>query len=232
MSECSVFVDESGDTGSDSDFYRVTLVFHNQGDSILGNIARYEQRLRDAGLPDVPFHMEPLLAGEGDYKRLSLETRAKLLNYFHEFAVRCPICYRSFLYDKNELGRRGSSSKEISEKLGSRMGDDLSAFLRDNLSHFQAYDVVRVYYDNGQAELSKALQRAFSAQLSKSAFERKDRVDYHRYRLAQIADMVCGFEHLDSKFSNGTQTKTDLRFVDDHKNLRKRFLKKLHRLKF
>lgn len=55
-------------------------------------------------------------------------------------------------------------------------------------------------------------------------------VDYHDYRLAQIADMLCGFAFLDLKFKRGMQTSTDLRFADDHKNLRKRYLKKIGKL--
>lgn len=60
--------------------------------------------------------------------------------------------------------------------------------------------------------------------------EFKTDVRYRKYRLCQIADMFCGFALLDIKFSKGVQTGTDTVFADDHKNLRKRFLKKIGRL--
>ena len=87
--EYSVFVDESGDTGTDSDFYLLTLVFHNQNDSISAAIEKYQSRLRDAELSDIPFHMEPLMSGDRDYSSISVKDRAKMLSYFREFAVRC-----------------------------------------------------------------------------------------------------------------------------------------------
>lgn len=232
MLECSVFADESGDTGSDSEFYLLTLVFHNQSENLEGAISSYEQRLRDAGLPNIPFHMEPLMAQERDYANMSIPDRSKLLSYFHEFAVHCPIRHKTFVYDKKEFGRRDkrTESGPIASRLSKRMEKDISEFAEAHLAFFQKFDTVRVYYDDGQPEVSRALRRALSSKLAKSSFERKPGVDYHDYRLAQIADMLCGFAFLDLKFKRGMQTSTDLRFADDHKNLRKRYLKKIGRL--
>lgn len=41
---------------------------------------------------------------------------------------------------------------------------------------------------------------------------------------------IPSFTYLDLKFRRGMQTSTDLRFADGHKNLRKRYLKKIGRL--
>ena len=63
LNELSLFVDESGSEGKGSKYYLLTLVFHNQSNDILNNIAAYEQTLKDKSLPDVPFHASPLMNG-------------------------------------------------------------------------------------------------------------------------------------------------------------------------
>lgn len=227
--EYSVFIDEAGDTGTDSEYYMLTLVFHNQDASLESNIAAYESRLTSASLPNIPFHMQPLMGGDGDYATLSIADRARLLSYFHEFAVRCPVVHKTFVYEKKNYGMRGNDSDplEIAERLCGQMEKDLKALLSGHLDFFQQFDKVKVYYDNGQKPVSKALRRAFTECLSSAAVEFKAGVRYRKYRLCQIADMFCGFALLDYKFSSGRQTDTDRMFADDHKNLRKRFLKKI-----
>ena len=230
--EYSVFIDESGDTGTDSEYYLLTLVFHDQDDSIASNIAAYQSRLRAAKLPDIPFHMGPLMSGKNDYDSTPIEDRAKMLSYFHEFAVRCPIVHKTFLYEKKEYGLRDKDPNPdmISKRLGDRMERDIKAAIYDNLEFFQQFERVKVYYDNGQKAVTRAVRNAFGECLAKGTVEFKTGVRYREYRLCQIADMICGFAFLDFKFANGLQNETDEMFADDHKNLRKRFLKKIARL--
>lgn len=73
--ELSIFVDESGDRGGKSRYYLIALVFHDQADEVTEQVAEYERRLDECGLPDIPFHSEPLLNGHKDYENLDLETR-------------------------------------------------------------------------------------------------------------------------------------------------------------
>ena len=176
--------------------------------------------------------MGPLMSGENDYGNISIEDRAKMLSYFHEFAVRCPVVHKTFLYEKKEYGLRDKDpdSDVISKRLGDRMEKDVKAVLNDNLEYFQQFERVKVYYDNGQKAVTRAVRNAFNECLAKSAVEFKTGVRYREYRLCQIADMFCGFAFLDFKFANGLQNDTDEMFADDHKNLRKRFLKKIGRL--
>lgn len=230
--EYSIFVDEAGDTGTDSEYYLLTLVFHNQESSLATNIASYEAKLTGASLPNIPFHIQPLLGGEGDYSTLSIADRAKLLSYFHEFAVHCPVLHKTYLYEKKNYGMRGKESDPaiIAKRLGDQMEKDLKSLLNDNLAFFQQFSKVKIYYDNGQKAVRKALHAAFTDRLSSVAVEFKSEVRYRKYRLCQMADMFCGFALLDYKFSNDLQTSTDKMFADDHKNLRKRFLKKIGRL--
>lgn len=77
-------MDESGEWGKLSEYYLITLVLHVQNAPIDAQIERYEQHLKDAGLPDIPFHAGPLFNGHDDYKNLELGERKRLfLRVFH-----------------------------------------------------------------------------------------------------------------------------------------------------
>lgn len=41
----------------------LTLVFHDQADSIAEAVTSYEAKLARADLPNIPFHSEPLMNG-------------------------------------------------------------------------------------------------------------------------------------------------------------------------
>lgn len=64
MRELSIFVDESGSDGLSDRHYLLTVVMHDQSESIADSIAAYEGALRAKGLPDIPFHASPLMNGK------------------------------------------------------------------------------------------------------------------------------------------------------------------------
>ena len=82
MSELSIFVDESGDKSTHAQYFILTLVLHDQSESITENISIYEQSLAATDIPNIPFHSEPLLNGHGGYEGLTLRHRKKLLIAF------------------------------------------------------------------------------------------------------------------------------------------------------
>lgn len=51
MSELSIFIDESGDFGSNSEYYLLTLVFHDQANRIDEEVVALKRKLAEAGLP-------------------------------------------------------------------------------------------------------------------------------------------------------------------------------------
>ena len=71
MLELSIFADESGDKSDHAKYYLLTLVFHNQADSIIDQVMTYERSLADADLPNIAFHSEPLMNGHKDYVSVS-----------------------------------------------------------------------------------------------------------------------------------------------------------------
>ena len=96
--DLSIFVDESGDRGGKARYYLLTLVIHDQSESIADKIARYEQSLLDSDLPNIPFHSEPLLNGHGPYEGIGLQARKKMLYSFNVLTQRLPISYSCLLY--------------------------------------------------------------------------------------------------------------------------------------
>ena len=91
--DLSIFVDESGDRDGKARYYLLTLVIHDQADSISDKVARYEESLLRYELPSIPFHSEPLLNGHGPYRGMPLKQRKKMLYSFNELARRLPIEY-------------------------------------------------------------------------------------------------------------------------------------------
>ena len=72
MRELSIFVDESGSDGLSDHHYLLTVVMHDQSESIADSIAAYEGALRTKGLPNIPFHASPLMNGKDLYSALDL----------------------------------------------------------------------------------------------------------------------------------------------------------------
>ena len=54
MRELSIFVDGSGSDGLSDRYYLLTVVMHDQSDSIANSIEAYEGALCAKGLPDYP----------------------------------------------------------------------------------------------------------------------------------------------------------------------------------
>lgn len=132
MSELFIQVDESGDMGTVSKYYLITLVFHDQHDSLSQRISTYEQALRERSLPDVVFHMSPLLNAHDDYRNMTPEERRGLLSVFRSFIDRLPFRYHTLAYRKAEF--------PSNDALLTRMKRDLVVFLFDNLAYFQSFD--------------------------------------------------------------------------------------------
>lgn len=70
--DLGIFVDESGEQGTESKYYLMALVFRDQSKDISLRLTRYEQSLADAQLPNIPLHALPLMNGHDDYKHLDL----------------------------------------------------------------------------------------------------------------------------------------------------------------
>lgn len=220
MKELSVFVDESGDLGGESKYYLLTLVFHDQSEDLSHTINLYEQSLASRGLPDVPFHFNPLLRANEGYWNLDASQRSKLLMSFSTFAQHVPFSYHVFAYRKNRFESTG--------KLVRTMKRDLTEFLFDNLDKFTEFDFVKIYYDDGQPLITRILHAAFEYALFRNAVMYRD-ARPAEYRMFQMTDFACGIELTALKHESHEETSTDRHFFGQRRDFKKSYLRKLRR---
>lgn len=105
-----------------------------------------------------------------------------------------------------------------------KLAKQLSGFLRDNMSFFSSYDVVKIYYDNGQIELNKILSSVFNVLFDHVEFRKVIPSDY---RLFQVADLICTLQLLELKCENHNLSNSEKRFFENERILKKNYIKPL-----
>lgn len=220
MADGSIFADESGEQGFQSEYYALTLVFHDQSDPVIPMFEGYEQALHNAGLPNIPLHTSPLLNGHDAYRHLSVSQRKRLLTYFLSMLFKLPVRYVTLIYRKADYSTL--------EQLGLRIKRDIVNIVFDHLDLFQCFDAVKVYYDGGQSLVTQAIRGAVEYALSKQAivYRQGSPTDY---RLTQAADFICTVELTARKYENHEQTATDERFFGTARTFKKNYLKKVRK---
>lgn len=221
MGELSIFIDESGDAAFRSDFYLVTLVFHRQDEPIQPNIAQYECTLTKELLDTIPFHFNPLLNGQDDYKWKDIRSRKRQLHAFRIFAEHLPIAYAAFVFEKRS---RVTNTAQLTRAIEA----DVKGLLRSKQAYLQDFDQVKIYYDDGQSIVTKALHLAIEGAISSQTAVYKD-ASPKLYRLAQVADYLCGIELTAAKYERHLETRTDVEFFGSIRNFKKNYLKKIRR---
>lgn len=220
MSELSIFVDESGGQGGHSRYYVLTLVFHDQSEGIEGVLEEHRRSLVLRGLADVPFHAGPLMTGHGDYENMDFKTRKTYFSVFFMDLQHLPIRYRTFIYRRSELGGR--------DAFVARMRRDIVNLMFDHLAFFQSFDAVKIYYDDGQEIVAKALHSAVEYALSKNGLMyRKTRAS--DFLLAQAADMLCTLELTAHKYANKEATRTDEKMFGSARDFKNNYMKAVKR---
>jgi hypothetical protein len=215
LAELSIFIDESGDFGPyehHSPYYILSLVFHNQDHPIAEQVVALRKHLAEAGFPEHHnLHTAPLIRRERDYALLDIVTRRKLFHSLFSFLRQCPIAYETFLFRKSEFDSHDQMLSRISRVIG--------RFVSDNLSFFQSFDKVIVYYDNGRKEVTNIINTVFNVFLD--AEVRK--VSPSDYCLFQAADMICTLRMLSEKLckSDTGLSRSELEFFRSAGKLRR-----------
>lgn len=109
---------------------------------------------------------------------------------------------------------------EITGKLSKQISD----FIRDHYEIFLSFDDVKIYYDNGQVEVSKILSSVFNALLPNPIFRKVMPIDY---KLFQVADLLCSLELVKLKMENNQFSKSEQSFFGHIGDLKKNYLKPL-----
>lgn len=219
MKELSIFIDESGDFGEydyKSPYYIITMVFHNQNNDISEYINKLNQELSYLNLSDVCIHTGPIIRKEEIYKTMSISDRRRIFNKMIAFIRQVNIRYKCFYIEKKHISDVVEASGKLSKLI--------SQFIRDNYNEILEYDNVKIYYDNGQVEVSKILSSVFNALLPNSVFRKVMPKDY---KLFQVADLLCTLKLIELKLNNHIFSKSELVFFGNLRDLRKNYLKPL-----
>ena len=224
MSHLSIFVDESGDFGPyerHCPFYLFTFVFHDQSRSIEEPLQRLQNDLVSMGMDAQHcFHAGPMIRREEDYQFLTVQQRRKLLNRLTAFVRLSGVTYHSFLAEKRENADTISLTRTLTKQL--------TWFLRENLSFFQSFDQITIYYDNGQTELTKILVTVFTILIPEADFRK---VLPSQYRLFQAADLICTLELAAKKEETHQLSKSEENFFGNARDMKKNYLKPIFRLR-
>lgn len=222
MRELSIFIDESGDFGPyepHAPYYLITLVFHNQADSISDDVLFLRRRVIEQGFHEEhAVHAGPLIRREADYSSLSITERKRLFRSLFDFMRRVRIGFKTFVFRKKEF--------DDHDALVSRMSREIGGYIRENLAFFQFFERIVVYYDGGQKEITTIINSVLNVLLEVEV----KRVRPSDYRLFQAADMICTLELLAVKVADGQLSKSEREFFGGVRDLKKNYLKPLARM--
>lgn len=225
MKELSIFVDESGDFGcyqKHAPYYIITMVLHDQRVDITNEIKKLDFSLERLGYANgQAIHTEPLIRREYPYQNYLPNERRAIFSKLYYFTLNCNIKYKTFIFQKSEY--------ENIFKFEARMARDLSRFIRDNLSYFQTYQKVILYYDNGQHELNRILNTVLATELADYEMRR---VIPNDYKLFQVADLICTLELLEQKIQDRDLSRSEQLLFHNKRDLKKDFLKGIHKKEF
>lgn len=219
MKELSIFVDESGDFGEydyRAPFYIISMVLHDQSVGIDNDLKALENELANIGWPKHCVHAGPVIRSEEEYHGYDLKDRQKILMKMMTFIRHLNVQFKSIYIEKKHI--------EDSVEATGKLSKQLAAFIRDNYQFFCSYDVVKVYYDNGQVEVTRILSSVFNALLENVEFRKVMPADY---RLFQVADLICTLKLTELKMENHQLSKSEVFFFNDERTLKKNYLKPL-----
>jgi len=126
------------------------------------------------------------------------------------------IQYKSFYIEKKQFDNSLEAIGRISKQL--------SIFIRDHLQFFFGFDIIKVYYDNGQVEVTRILSSVFNALLDNVEFRKVLPADY---RLFQVADLICTLKLTELKAERSSLSKSEKMFFENERTLKKNYLKLL-----
>lgn len=224
MKELSIFIDESGDYGEyqhHSPYYIISMVFHDQSILIDDPVRKLNRELSYLKLDNLCIHTGPIIRMEEIYNVMSKKDRRTILNKLVAFVRNVDIKYVSFAVEKKHL--------DGSVDIIARISKQIASFIRDHYDELLPYDVIKVYYDNGQIEVTKMLASVFGALLPQVEFKKVLPVDY---KLFQVADLICTMRLITLKLEHKGLSKSEIEFFGNHKNLKKNYLQRIESKKW
>lgn len=220
MNGIEIFIDESGDFGPYSEhcpYYVVTMVFHEQIESLYDKLRDLEYRLQLLGLENHCVHTSPAIRGEDEYFGVDLALRRKIVTSLMAFAHSAAFKFKCFFAVK--------SASSTEQTLFDDLKQQIDSFVTDNFARIASYSDVTVCYDSGQKQISKLLTDTFAARFSAVRMTRTLPI---QSRLSQVADLVCTMKRIARHLeTTGTLMRSESYFFGGVKNFRRNWIKSI-----
>lgn len=226
INELSIFIDESGDIGvfnptvnpiSDR-YYLISLVFHDQNDSIDSQVEYLKNRLNNDDFIADTVHAGPLIRKEPPFHEYKSEDAFKILKDMLYFVKKSPIRYYLITIDKSIFNTHDSLKSVITNQM--------LDFISHNYSWLSKFDEIKIYYDNGQKIVSESLKNSFCEELKCKI----NVVKLRDYFLFQVADFICTFNLIEIKRQKGLMSNSEKR-VFSPKVFKKTFFSEIEKKK-
>ena len=202
-----IYIDESGDFGNgkgSSKFYLVSFVLYNPKYDITKEINDLNKRLKRIGYEGM-VHTANLINNRGEYSKLPLNVRKSIFNALYLFAKKIDAKYFTLIIDKKYVSNLRTLKRKIY--------NEINNMIKRNEKYFSKFDKIEVYYDNGQKDLAKVIDKVF-----KENFENYEHIvefDHVENRLFQIADMLTYIDKVDYKYQNKSNySKHEIYFLE------------------
>ncbi len=215
----SCFIDEAGDFGEydpHSPFYVVSVVVHDQSNSIQTEINGLDKYLESLGYSNHAIHTGPLIRRESVYEETLMEERKKIFNLLFRFTRKLPIKYFTATVRKSEC--------KDSDVLEARLTKAIKAEIERTDEFWRTFDKIIVYYDNGQKPIKRIFNVLFNSMFSNVEIRKISPADY---RLFQVADLICTMEHISKKIEIGQFSHTESDFFSRRHDFKRDYMRKL-----
>ena len=101
---------------------------------------------------------------------------------------------------------------------------EIIKILQNNLEQFQNFDLLEIFYDNGQKQLTKVLVNSFRNCFSKVLFKF---VNPKEYIFFQVADYLSTLELIKTKFDKKISSSSEIYFFGSYKSFYRNYYKRI-----
>ena len=105
----------------------------------------------------------------------------------------------------------------------------IGRFVKKNYQFFLPWDRIKIYYDNGQVEVTKIIISVFTTLLESTELKKAFQKDY---KLAQVADLLCTCALIELKKNQNMLSHSERRVLGSDRDIEKSLLKPLRKKRF
>ena len=109
-----------------------------------------------------------------------------------------------------------------------KLSKTISDELKKHYDYLNSFDLQIVYYDYGQAELTKIILSVFSSHFPNIEIRKVNPTDY---KLFQVADLICTMELTNDKAEKNALSKSELEFFHSAHDFKKNLYKQIEKKK-